>query len=945
MTITQKLTLKNLRLNKTRTIVTIIGIVLSVSLITVVAGIYTSFNESMIDMWIHNTGDYDVMLQGSQTESGMKKLEENPEIRSVYTTRTIGVTPLADGSLYTPYACVLALSPNIFESGFDFSLKEGAFPQKDDEIIVTEAFLMASGQKCRVGDRITLDLGVRTLNPDSTEEIGYYGSDSITDYEIPPSMYYMGENETFSKKTSKTYTVTGIVADVSGELADDPFSACHRIYTVGNIIDQPLFEIHTEPTTYIRFTDSAEKDCKHALGRVFGLTEEQADKLFSNGMLTEQEYTELFSLVAKSGINASNYLLNEMLLSAKGVNPDPESLLINMALLGFICLLIILASVFIIRNSFSISITEKTKLYGMLASTGATSRQIRRNVLFEGLVLGLISIPLGLLVGVGVTAGLIALVNGLMGEFIGKMRFVMMVPFWALLLAAGLGALTIFFSVYSSAVRASKISPIEAIRSNTDIRISDKKKPKSYKTPRYIEGIFGAGGIIAWKNMKRSRKQYRTTVISIVVSVAVYISVYSFVDYGFTMITSQFGNQEYNMSVSVPQYDSDSGELSLDARMKKIDKIRNLEGVEKSVVSVERDQFTFEIPVENMNPEVVGEDTTGGDYRDRWIKCIAVDDDKFNALASRFGISSEDTKDKAFIFNTERIEMGERNFKDAAFLVDYKGLTLTGNAEFWFYEDYSEYEYDEEGNPIENPEYPEPKEPEKCSVKLTIVDELPSDFSYVCVDYNRYEPYFVISMDTFREMLPKEADDSYYLTLSLYSEDCDTLEEELSDLAQNNEEYSGTYVMNYSKQMRQINSVMLLVQIFVYGFIIVIVLIGLTNIFNTITTNMKMRRKEFAMLQSIGMTRHEFNRMISLESLLYTTKSLLIGLPIGIGASLLIHFLFCKLSMMQLSYSFPWVAVLLSISVVMLLVWIIMRFSIKKVHKQNIIETIRNDNI
>lgn len=152
------------------------------------------------------------------------------------------------------------------------------------------------------------------------------------------------------------------------------------------------------------------------------------------------------------------------------------------------------------------------------------------------------------------------------------------------------------------------------------------------------------------------------------------------------------------------------------------------------------------------------------------------------------------------------------------------------------------------------------------------------------------------------------------------------------------------YIVDYEENVRQFNAVMLIVGIFVYGFIGVISLIGLTNIFNTISTNMQLRSKEFASLKSIGMTKKEFNRMIRLESLMYGIKSLIIGIPLGVLGVFAIFSAF-SIGSVPMSFVFPWKAILISIAVVFVAVWLIMKYSISKVNKQNIIETIRNDNI
>ena len=180
-----------------------------------------------------------------------------------------------------------------------------------------------------------------------------------------------------------------------------------------------------------------------------------------------------------------------------------------------------------------------------------------------------------------------------------------------------------------------------------------------------------------------------------------------------------------------------------------------------------------------------------------------------------------------------------------------------------------------------------------------------------------------------------------YEGLYISSSDVENLENTVNDYLKNST--LNAYVYNVDKEVRANKSMLILVAIFLYGFIIVISLIGITNIFNTITTNMNLRSKEFAMLKSIGMTKHEFNKMIRLESLFYGVKSLIIGIPLGIIGSILIYKAFEVGN--DLGYVIPWESIIIASIVVFLLISIIMHFSVKKINKQNIIETIRNDNI
>ena len=150
-------------------------------------------------------------------------------------------------------------------------------------------------------------------------------------------------------------------------------------------------------------------------------------------------------------------------------------------------------------------------------------------------------------------------------------------------------------------------------------------------------------------------------------------------------------------------------------------------------------------------------------------------------------------------------------------------------------------------------------------------------------------------------------------------------------------------VYNIAENVRMMENLYILIGIFLYGFIIVITLIGITNVFNTITTNMELRKPEFAMLKSIGMTSKEFNRMIRLETVFMGVKSLLFSIPIGIGLS---YLMYSALGTNQtLKFTIPIKSIIIAIVTVFLLITCIMKYSIGKIKKQNTIETIRNENI
>ena len=203
--------------------------------------------------------------------------------------------------------------------------------------------------------------------------------------------------------------------------------------------------------------------------------------------------------------------------------------------------------------------------------------------------------------------------------------------------------------------------------------------------------------------------------------------------------------------------------------------------------------------------------------------------------------------------------------------------------------------------------------------------------------YNAHA-YFIVSDDFINK--------TGYISATLYSQsnNVDKLDAEVEQYKNdNNLTDSNLRTFNMEESVRAENAVVLVVSIFLYGFIGVITLIGITNIFNTITTNMNLRKKEFAMLKSIGMTKKEFNRMIRLESIFYGVKSLIIGIPIGLILSYGMYNVFRN--SMEMEYVLPYKAIAVAVIFVAVVIGIIMRYSMSKINKQNIIETIRNDNI
>lgn len=858
MNILNKLTIRNLKLNKKRTIVTIIGIILATALICAVAGMFSSLQATLIASAKENNGNQHITVEGIKSDD-LKYFENNRHVESMYIIENLGYAPLTGSkNPYKPYMYVIAYTEEAFDNT-KITLVDGRLPQNASEIIIAKSIIDNAEVNIEIGDRISLDIGSRVCsdgsimtqnNPYFVYEEGYNEIDEC--------------NETLNYKYTKEYTVVGIMER----------------------LDYNIESYNAPGYTVITYTDNLSSNSYNV------------SLLFKD----PGYYKDFINTLANSDdLKDYNYTLNADLLRWEGVGLSGSNQTMLYTVAGVVIAIIIITSVFVIRNSFNISITEKTKQYGMLASIGATSKQIKKNVLYEGFILGLIGIPIGILCGILAVFILCNVVNFLMPEFIRDTTFVFSVTILPILLSVALAVITIYLSVISAARKSSKISPIEAIRNNNEIKIN----PKKLKTPKVIGKIFGIGGEIAYKNLKRSRKKYRTTVISLVVSVAVFISLSSLLNYGFNLTGMYYKDLGFNMEVSIYPKATDT-ETTNDDILSAYNDILSLNNIDK--YSLERRTL-----LEVDGKKYLSDDgffNYYGDPKDEFneeslvnIELVSLGDAEYERFIERIGGNKEDYQNGGILIDDGSMYIDEHYEHFNIYNVD-PGDTITGTLENGT--DYS----------------------------LNIVaraDERPMGLE------NLYSSSgYIIVSDSMMDSL-----DYSYNSLFINSSDTTELESDINDYLENTDyEY---YLYNVEEEVNAQKSMILLISIFLYGFIIVISLIGITNIFNTITTNMNLRSREFAMLKSIGMTKREFNRMVHLESIFYGTKSLLIGIPLGLLGSFGIYKAFAVGN--DFGFIVPYLAILIAVVIVFLLIGLIMHVSVKKINKQNIIETIRNENI
>lgn len=857
MKLLNKLTLKNLRLNKVRTIVTIVGIMLSAALITVVSGMALSGRQTMIDAQAAWSGNYDVALDIIDN-SVIETARNNRNVENAFYKERLGYarTKNADGEI-CDYS-VLAMSENTYGNCFKIDLIKGKFPTNSGEAVVTKSFKTQDGKDVKIGDKITLDVGVLT------DKDG-----NVLDEEGIHNLLQKDFNKCSIIDTVKrTYTVTGIIERPKTSELYDP-SNLSMIYTVSDE-KAPVEAIKTKHMNklYIAYTPQSEGDYLQNTADILGFKADDMSNVISDEISPEDQQT--------SGINA--YEFNSILLSMKGYGSNDAT---NTVIFSLAVIIIIIV---------------------MLASVGATKRQIRRNVLFEGFILGLIGIPLGILLGLGVNAILITILNSVLGDMLNGAKFVFVTPTIPIICAIVLSAVTIFCSSFFIALRASRIPPLVAIRGNKDIKV---KNNKPYRTSKLTKKLFGVGGEIASKSLKRSRKKYRTTVISIVVSVAMFIAVSAFMDYGMTYTEHYYGKTDYSYMVS-----------GIDTKQAQtIEKMPEIENY--LTVGLQYGHVSADVPVNECGENFLYDNADG--TKSFSVEFLEFEHDTFVKICRELELDYNKVKGGVLVYS----QVTPDNSESGNSSKPMKLFGKTAPTKFIVYGN------DDNGN-------------ELIAGKLkvsSVFDEIPKSADSVIGEGTIFGQGLIIGEQGV--ISPQLGEHECYITLYANTSDHTSLTNRIESMEGADD---SIYIFDYEENVRQFNAIMLIVGIFVYGFIGVISLIGLTNIFNTISTNMQLRSKEFASLKSIGMTKKEFNRMIRLESLMYGIKSLIIGIPLGVLGVFAIFSAFSKGSV-PISFVFQWKAILISIAAVFIVVWLIMKYSISKVNKQNIIETIRNDNI
>lgn len=588
-------------------------------------------------------------------------------------------------------------------------------------------------------------------------------------------------------------------------------------------------------------------------------------------------------------------------------------------------LLILVMSVVVISNVFRISTGERLSQFGTLKCVGATGKQIIETVMYEAIFLSIVGIPLGILVGIGFThigvmiansqlEELNSLTNMMINQF--HMSLEVILSWKALALSGVISFFTVLYSARRPARLAGKKTAVMCMKQIeiTGITMAKDKKEKN----SLLRGNIEMG--LAITNVRRNRRNTKSAITVLAISIVLFICLSGLQDI------------------------AGSAEKYVTPHMKQtviVDYVSNYD--ERVNPDTGREEVWFSNPIDADTADKIAEELKA--YTDKDFLCMGNDYDTYFAMMPKEFIS----KDMEAALSYEEINLQNVNEFPVEILsvgqelygemckragVD-KGANLLLNS----------YTYNYRGT--EKRIIPWTNNIKSLNLELADGTPIEIKINGVLTTEEIPEELFFLNMNMVRIVVPDAPVRGY----SWYSSPDDieayiAYAEGVLDKyfpAGEDDEYMecgySTRVYRVDDYAKVMNITIMIACVFLYSFVIMLGVIGMINVISTMSTSITMRAREFAVLQSIGMTRDELEKMLSIESFLCAGKALLYGFPIGMLMLMVLNF--AMIQIMPIGISVPWGAIMLVFLAVFLVIWVTIHVSSRKMKDQNIIETIR----
>ncbi|WP_343246923.1 ABC transporter permease [Diplocloster hominis] len=869
MNIFNKVALQSLKKNRTRTIVTIIGVILSAAMITAVATFGVSLLDYMTKGATKKYGDWQAAFLNVDS-SFVQEQQLNQDVKNTVTFENIGYAALDGGeNPNKPYLFIAGFDQENFDA-LPAPLLSGRLPENSGEILVSGKVASNGGVSYAVGDTISLAVGSRMKG---NEKLGQ-------------SDPYTAGEESLLPETRKTYRVVGI---------------CQT----------PVFEKDSAPGyTLITRADTADT----------------ADQL--SLFVTLKNPRQVHSY-ADTAADRHSYILNNDVLRFMGLSDDPSDKIFNGLLYtvgGIVIAIIMIGSIFLIYNSFSISLNERTRQIGILSSVGATARQLRNAVLFEGLCIGAVGIPIGVLAGIGSIGLVITVVAKNFGTLLyADVPLTLHISIPAIAGAAAVSIVTILISAYIPAKKAAGTPVMECIRQTNEVKVESK----AVKTSKLSQRIYGLEGILALKNFKRNRKRYRSIVLSLVLSIVLFIATSAFV-------TDLKKASEQTKTVTT--YDIGFGTQDMDdgLMLQLYDQLKNADGIYDSSYQAYV-EYSCMVPAGSLaedywesagghSPDGNGISADGTVNLSMGIQFL--DDNTYLHMLESLGLPEEEyTGQNAKMIAVAKMQNNSSQAENVEQLPD---LFTDSSMDFTI-------------TPLTNKGA---GTGQGQHLTISFFDFVPPDTPPITGTIGQPSYVFqTLAPWSLKDKLapPDNAADVRVKGLTFRSENPPKSAAEMKTVIQGAGITSAYILLNTSEMLEESRNYIFIANVFAYTFIIMISLIAAANVFNTISTNIKLRRQELAMLRSVGMSDRDFNKMMRFECVFYGMRALLFGLPLAVISSWLIHRGMFIAGADSIAFTLPWASIGISVCSVLLVIFVTMMYAVGKIKKENIIEALRDD--
>lgn len=885
MSITKKLALRHLKQNKTRSVLTVLGITISVVMLTVIFTCATSFAHYYGERAINTNGNWHFFVKTGY-ESAKKYLLSDSSLKDIGFEKDLS-TEEQSYKIYSDKANYLRTG-TIYQGDAQYIKDtvtckyDGALPKSDNEIMVEQSLIKNNGLELKIGDEIKIAVGSRLKG----------------DFVILPikGNYQFGER--FEKEKDETFKVVGILHD-----------------------NEP-----TERGAIIRGMSDLSSKNLVAYGKLKRITPFSYNKI--NGIYDKFGFTKK---KREFNVGENTGFLNSRLAFSIDKNNLPQVL--KLTAIGIVVFAVIFVSSFaMIYNSFALSVGEQIKYLGMLSSVGATRKQKKKTLYFEGAILGGIGIILGIALGLLATfisqSTMNAKIVSIMEGYNNNIKYSTHISLWVLCLIVILAALTVFVSIISPVQKAARITAIDAIRKTDEI----KRKGK-IRTPFIITKLFGFEGDIAFKNLRRNGRKSRTIIACICICAVLFLSCNYFCE-----TFKEASNLDYEIPYQIMyQYSAESKAQLEKARnyLKTNKRVKRFYSIWSGWYSILRGEInpydnSREYDMSFQNESIFVDKYKFIATQDITYTAHLLDDEDFDALCKKNGIDYKKyySPDKDGSIKTIVINGIDRN-DEPIFNNNLLGKTI-GCYDIDSEKTERENKLDENGNQV-NFYYKTGR-----TALYTFCDFIKYDKDNPICNLDSSGVAFYAPKSVYDKLYDV---DDFYFNYGIETDEPYKVEKELKDYLSENEADGDVY-NNYNWMMKE-KSIISAVQFLSYAFILLITLITVFNIINTMTAQIAGRKKELAMLKSVGMTPKEFKKTLIFESMFYGLFGLLFGVPLSLVINRVVGYIISKDNPIPFSVNI-WLYLIACVAV-FVIIGLTMIYSLKLIKNNSIIDSLKDD--